>query len=166
MAKPQKRKMRPNWFQKQVEMGGQDFLLRKQPSDIQREAFNIIRDICRNNVGPKDYEYLFNMKILSNIKIAFYNKYIECHTYDSALSFVLQSPNGAQMLEQNYGVAADNLQKVFNDTRNLLTAYCVILQSIDSMIGFVQTNYTKSEEDYEQLYSSVQYQVSRFRYII
>lgn len=166
MAKPQKRKTRPNWFQKQIDQGGPDFLLRKQPLDIQRDAFNIIRDITRNNITDKDFEYLFNMKILSNVKITVFNKYIEAHVYDSSLSLIMSLPNGMQMLESNYGVVPENLQKTFDANRNSLAAYCAVLQALDTMIGFVHTGYTKASEDYSQIYDTIQYQLSRFRYII
>ena len=70
MAKPQKKKQRPSWFQRQIERDGEEFMLRKQPLDIQREAFNIVKDIMRGNITQKDLKYLFTLNILSNVKIA------------------------------------------------------------------------------------------------
>ena len=165
MAKPQKKRGRPSWFQKQIERDGQDFLLKKQPLDIQREASNIVRDIIRGNITSRDYSYLFDLKVLSNVKIALYNKYIELHTCDSAMSFVLQTQNGIAVLENSYHVAADNLEKVFNNTRTLLTAYCAFLTEIDTMIGFVSAPYPKTQEDFDNIYTSIQFKLSKFRYI-
>lgn len=167
MAKPQRKKQtRPSWFQKQVEKGGQDFLLRKPPLEIQRDAINIIRDIARGNIMPKDYQYLFDMKVLANVRISIYEKYIELHTYGATLTFATQVPNGTQILERSYGVAPENFQKIFNNTNNQLTAYGAILQSIDAFIGFVNNGYSKSEENYEQIYTSAYHQLSRFKFII
>lgn len=166
MAKPQRRKARPSWFQKQIEKGGQDFLIRKGPLDIQKETLNIVRDIARGNITKKDFQYLFDLKILSNMRLSIYEKYIESHVIDSSISFVMQMNGGVQILETSYGVAPENLQKVFNNTRNLLTAYGAILQNLDILIAFVQNGYPKSEGDYEAIYSSVHFQLSRFKYII
>ena len=41
MAKPMKRKTRPNYFQMNVTNFGEDFPARKSPLDIQRDAKNI-----------------------------------------------------------------------------------------------------------------------------
>lgn len=169
MAKPQqqKKKMtRPSWFQKQIERGGQDFLLRKQPLDIQKETLNIIRDIVRGNITKKDFQYLFDLKVLSNMRISIFEKYVELHTVDSCMSYAMQMQGGVQYLESNYGVVPENLQKVFNNTRNSVIAYCAILQNLDSMIAFVQADYVKVEEEYERVFSSVQFQLARFKYII
>lgn len=166
MAKVQKKKSRPSWFQKQIEKGGENFLLKKQALDIQREYLNIIRDITRGNITSKELVYLFDMKVLSNIKISLFNKYSELHVYDSALSYILQEQNGVKMLESIYKVGPENLQKVFNDTRMQLSIYCTLLTNIDIMIAFVQSPYPKSEEDYLQVYSTIQNQISRFRYNI
>lgn len=166
MVKQQKRKARPSWFQKQVERDGEQFLLRKTPSDIQREAFNIIRDISRGNISPRDFKYLFDTKVLSNVRFAVYNKYIESHVYDSSMAFVMQSQGGVQFLENNYGVASQNLQKIFNDNRRMLGIYCVILQNLDGAIAFVQSPYEKSENDYMRVYSSMTSQMSGFKYNI
>lgn len=169
MAKQQKRKARPSWFQKQIERDGQDFMLKKQPLDIQREAFNIVRDIMRGNITQKDLKYLFNLNILSNVKIAVYDKYIESHVYNSALTMAFQIPNGVQMLTTTYSVDDASLQKVYNNTKNLVQAYIAILQSLDSMIATIQASYQNDEQRHQvylQVYSSVQYQLSRFRHII
>lgn len=170
MAKQnQKRKQRPSWFQKQIERGGEEFLLRKPPMDIQRETFNIVRDIARGNITQKDFKYLFTTKVLSNMRIAVFNKYIEYHTYNSTFAMCFNIPNGIQILEQNYGVTGENLQNVFNNANNLFTAYGLALQSIDSMIVAIQYNYPTDEAriyNYLQVYNSIQHQLSRFKYII
>lgn len=164
MAKQQKRKSRPSWFQRQIERGGENFLIKKSPLDIQREYLNILRDISRGNVTSNELKYLFDMKVLGNIKISLFNKYIELHVYDSSLSYVLQEPNGVNVLENTFKVAPENIKKVYNDTRTELTMYCNILNIIDGMISFVQSPYIKPEESYLQVYSTAQSQLSRFRY--
>lgn len=170
MAKPQqKRKARPSWFQRQIERDGEEFMLRKQPLDIQREAFNIVRDIMRGNIIQKDLKYLFTLNILSNVKIAVYDKYIESHVYNSALTMAFQIPNGVQMLTTTYSVDDASLQKVYNNTKNQVQAYIAVLQSLDAMIATIQATYPSDEQRqqvYLQVYSSVQYQLSRFKFII
>lgn len=170
MAKQQqKKKQRPSWFQKQIERDGENFLIKKQPLDIQREAFNIVRDIMRGNITSKDLKYLFNNNILSNVKIAVYEKYMEIHVYNAALTMALQSPNGVQILTQSYSVDEASLQKIYNNTKNLLQAYIAVLQSLDAMIAAIQGSYQSEEQRqqvYVQVYTSVQYQISRFKYII
>ena len=136
MAKQQQRKKRPTWFQKQVDKGGKDFLLRKGPMDIQRDALNIVRDIMRNNITENDFQYLFDLKVLSNVRLAIYAKFIETQVYDSSMSYVLQSQYGVQTLEQSYQVTPDNFQQVMNTNKNLLFAYSAILYGLDSMIAF------------------------------
>ena len=123
MAKQQQRKKRPTWFQKQVDKGGKDFLLRKGPMDIQRDALNIVRDIMRNNITENDFQYLFDLKVLSNVRLAIYAKFIETQVYDSSMSYVLQSQYGVQTLEQSFQVTPDNFQQVMNTNKNLLFAY-------------------------------------------
>lgn len=170
MAKQnQKKKSRPSWFQRQIERGGEEFLMRKPPLDIQKEALNIVRDIARGNITEKDFKYLFTTKILSNVRLAIFSKYIEYHTYNSAITMCLNIPNGIQILEQNYGVAGENLQKVFNNTNNLYTAYGLILQSIDSMTAAINIVYPSDDAriyNYLQIYNSIQHHLSRFKYII
>lgn len=167
MAKPQ-RKKRPSWFQKQIERGGNDFLLRKAPHDIQKEALSIVRDITRGNITVKDFEYLFNLKILSNVRLSVYSKYIELHIYDSSMNFVLQNQFGLNMLEKAYGVNPDNFQQTMNNNKDLLFAYGAVLQCLDSMIAFVTSpQYNQATEDtYINIYYSVQAQLSRFKHII
>lgn len=168
MAKQQQRKKRPTWFQKQVDKGGKDFLLRKGPMDIQRDALNIVRDIMRNNITENDFQYLFDLKVLSNVRLAIYAKFIETQVYDSSMSYVLQSQYGVQTLEQSYQVTPDNFQQVMNANKNLLFAYSAILYGLDSMIAFVSNpdESIKTREAYFNVYSSVQAQLSRFRYNI
>lgn len=170
MAKPQqKRKARPSWFQKQIERDGEEFLLRKPPHEIQRDAFNIVRDIVRGNVTPRELKYLFNLTVLNNVKKAVYDKYVENHVYYSSMTLAFQIPNGIPMLINNYGVDDANLQKVYNNSKDLLTAYTMILNSLDTMIGAIQGTYANDEQRqnvYLQVYSSAQYQLSRFKFII
>ena len=168
MAKQQQRKKRPTWFQKQVDKGGKDFLLRKGPMDIQRDALNIVRDIMRNNITENDFQYLFDLKVLSNVRLAIYAKFIETQVYDSSMSYVLQNQYGVQTLEQSYQVTPDNFQQVMNTNKNLLFAYSAILYGLDSMIAFVSNpdERIKTREAYFNVYSSVQAQLSRFRYNI
>lgn len=166
MAKPQ-RKKRPTWFQKQIERGGVDFLNRKSAYDIQKEALSIIRDITRGNITEKDFEYLFDTKVLSNMKISIYAKYVELHVYDSSMNFVLQNQFGIQTLENVYGVTPENFQQTMNNNKDLMFAYGAVLNCLDSMISFVsssQCNHTR--EMYLNVYYSVQAQLSRFRHII
>lgn len=169
MAKHQKKKARPSWFQKQIERGGEEFLLRKPPLDIQREAFNIVRDIARGNITQKDFKYLFTTKILSNVKITFLNKYIEYHTYSSAITMCINSSNGIDILSQTYGVASDSLQNAYNNSSNLCTSYGLVLQSIDYMMSAIQQNYPDDNSrhySYIQVYNTIQGHLSRFKHII
>lgn len=168
MAKQQQKKKRPTWFQKQVDKGGKDFLLRKGPMDIQRDALNIVRDIMRNNITENDFQYLFDLKVLSNVRLAIYAKFIEVHVYDSSMTYVLQSQYGVQTLEQAFQVTPDNFQQVMNANKNLLIAYSATLNCLDSMIAFVSNpdERIKTREAYFNVYSSVQSQLSRFRYNI
>lgn len=168
MAKQQQRKKRPTWFQKQVDKGGKDFLLRKGPMDIQRDALNIVRDIMRNNITENDFQYLFDLKVLSNVRLAIYSKFIETQVYDSSMAYVLQSQYGVQTLERSFQVTPDNFQQVMNANKNLLFAYSAILYGLDSMIAFVSNpdESIKTREAYFNVYSSVQAQLSRFRYNI
>lgn len=168
MAKQQQRKKRPTWFQKQIDKGGKDFLLRKGPMDIQRDALNIVRDIMRNNITENDFQYLFDLKVLSNVRLAIYSKFIETQVYDSSMAYVLQSQYGVQTLERSFQVTPDNFQQVMNANKNLLFAYSAILYGLDSMIAFVSNpdESIKTREAYFNVYSSVQAQLSRFRYNI
>lgn len=168
MAKPQKKKQRPSWFQKQVERDGENFLLKRQPLDIQREAFNIVRDIARGNITPRDFKYLFNLTLLSNIRIAVYKKYVEYHTYNASMSLNIQNGN-INVLQNNFGIDGVNFNNIYNNNKELLTCYTLVLQGIDAMIYAIQVGYPNEEvkqQQYLSVYSSVQYQISRFKYII
>ena len=167
MAKQPKRKARPSWFQKQVDQNGPDFLLRKQPSDIQRDALNIVRDIARGNITKRDFNYLFSLKVLSNVRIAIYNKYLESYVYNSCMTFALQVPNSAQILQTHFGIDDSSFQRFYNESKDTIAAYILVLNSIDNMTAAVQREYSSDEERdafYMQVYSSIQYQVSRYRY--
>lgn len=166
MAKMQKRKARPSWFRKQVEKGGKDFLIRKQPVDIQREALSIVRDIVRGNITNKDYIYLFDMKVLENIRLSIFEKWCETNIYYSSMTFVMNVPNGVNLMQNNFSIDMYRFQKLYNDTKNLLDAYIAIINAMDTFILFVQSPTVKSEEDYEQIYSTIYYQTSMFKYII
>ena len=170
MARPQqKRKARPSWFQKQIERDGEEFLLRKPPHEIKRDALNIVRDIIRGNVTQRELKYLFNLTILNNVKLEIYDKYIESHIYNSSMTLAFQVPNGIQMLQSNFGVDDASLQKVYNNNKDLFNAYVLILNSLDVMIAAVHGTYASDEQRqnyYLQVYGSVQYQLSRLKYII
>lgn len=171
MAKPQKKKggkpNRPSWFQRQVDQNGPDFLLKKQPLDIQRDAFNIVRDIARGNVTPRDFKYLFNLTVLSNVRLAVYNKYIETYVYNSSMTLAFQIPNGIQILVNNYGVDENTFQRLYNESRDMISAYVLILNNIDAMIAVMQQGYMTDQDReycYLQTYSTFQHQLSRFKY--
>lgn len=170
MAKLQKRKQqRPSWFQRQIERDGEEFLLRKQPFEIRRDAINIIRDIVRGNIAQKELKYLFNLTILNNVKLEMYDKYIESHIYNSCMSLAFQMPNGIQLLQSNFGIDDASFQKVYNTNKDLFNAYLLTLNAIDAMISAVQGNYANDEQRqnyYLQVYGSVQYQLSRFKFIL
>lgn len=165
MSKPNKRKSRPSWFQKQIERYGENFLSRINSTDIQREANSILRDIMRGNITRKDYEYLFTMKTLEAIKLAIYEKYVDSYVLDSSILYVMQS-NGTHIMENMYKVDSGTMQKVYNKNKNNLIAYTTILQNIDDMISFVVGKYDHSIENCESVLYSVQNKIGRFRYII
>lgn len=139
--------------------------MRKLPLDIQRDALNIMRDIARGNVTKRDYEYLFNLTILSNVRVTLFNKYVELHTIDNSLSYITNT-NGIQTLATTYQVDPMNFQKLYNDIKIQLSVYVQMIQAIDSFIGFVQSPYTKAEEDFDQIYTSVQFNLSRIKHNI
>ena len=166
MAKQHRKKTRPSWFQKQVEKNGRDFLLRKPPHEIQRESLNIVRDIIRGNITKNDFEYLFDMKILSNVKLSIYDKFSELYIYNSSMMFAIGSQYGIQPLINNFNVNPEKFEQVFNSTKDKLYAYNAVLHSLETMINFVQSPMPKAEEDYFQIYSTIYYQLSNFKYII
>ncbi len=168
MAVKGQRKRRPSWFQKQVEKNGSDFLMRKNPLEIQREALNIVRDIVRDNITEQDYQYLFDLKVLSNVRLSIYTKCVELHVYDSAMTYVLQSQFGVQTMETMYGVTPDNFQQVMNSNKDSFMAYSAVLNGIDALIAFTSNpnSAMKTREAYLNVYSSVKAQLVRFRYFI
>lgn len=169
MAKPnkQKRKPRPSWFKKQVDRYGTvDFLPKKSTNEIQREAMNIVRDITRDNITPNDFRYLFDNKILSNVRFTVEKEYIKLQTYYASMTFVIQSQYGVNILENSFGVAGSNLQGILNNTTNEMMAYGAALQALNNMISFNASPFPKTEEMYLEVYKTVQFQLSKFRYIL
>ena len=69
MAKPMKRKTRPNYFQMNVTNFGEDFPARKSPLDIQRDAKNIFNDIAYGNIDiERDAKCFTYMNFLVNLE--------------------------------------------------------------------------------------------------
>lgn len=167
MAKPQKKKVsRPSWFQKQIERGGENFLHKKPPHEIERDGLNILRDIARGNIKQNELRYLFNSNVLSNMEKAVNYKRMETQIYFSSLSIVKENPQLAMLFENSYGMI---FNKVFNDTQVLLNAYNIAIQHIVFMRSLLQTSYPNEQirdTAYYNAYYNAQLQLSQFKHII
>lgn len=166
MAKPQKRKARPSWFQRQIERNGPDFLVRKTPLDIQREYLNIVRDIVRGNITPKDYQYLFDNKVLPNVIVAIFNRCNELRASRIIMIFTMSVPNSSEILERMYYLTPKEFQNLFNTTNDEFNAFNSLLYELNILDSFVKDPNPKTEEDYERVYQSAQYRLSIFKNVL
>ena len=162
MAKPQKKKpSKPSWFKRQVDRYGENFISTIHPAEIQRNYLNICRDIARGNIVTNEYQYLFNTNTIENVLFSIteeYNTlYVSMYCINVASQCNLINTNVLSLEAVNN--SSNKLAKKLNLYTELLNAFVLLKQ-------FIQDPTPKSTEDFETIYETSAYKLSRYKYDI
>lgn len=124
---PKKKQQRPNYFQNNMNMFGQDFLRRKTPLDIQRDAKKIFSDLAYGNIDiQRDAVFFTNVDFLINLRtVAFDNYKYHAFTANGMKQIINQSQTN--QIEEYF-------VKVSETHDRCATAYSIIVHFIDNML--------------------------------
>lgn len=130
MAKGQKnnKKKGPNYFESNIRSFGEDFLNRKTPLDIQKDAKKIFMDMEHGNIDiNRDARYFTSVNFLINLKQVAADNYWY-HAYTS---------NGMkQILQNSQANQVDAVYiKVMEKHEYSAKAYAIIVQYLTNMLN-------------------------------
>ena len=127
MGKFPKKKQRPNYFQNGVNLFGDDFIQRKSPLDIQRDAKKIFSDLAYGNIDiQRDAKYFTDVNFLINLKqVAYDNWCYHAFTFDGMKQIINQS--SATQIDEHF-IRTCEIHK------NCMAAYNIVVHYIDNML--------------------------------
>lgn len=123
-----KRKQRPNYFQTNIQLYGEDFLTRKSPLDIQKDAKKIFSDLSYGNIDiQRDAIFFTNVNFLINLKMVAYDNY-KYHAF--TLNGMKQIINQAQTNQiEEYFVKVSEIHD------RCMAAYSIIVHYLDNILN-------------------------------
>lgn len=93
------RKTKPNYFKRQVQRLGQEWLAKKTPIDIERDADSILRDFVRGNIFEEDVQYFFDYRFTRPFFAAILNNLREYEFRCKTDNAYVQSLSGSVALD-------------------------------------------------------------------
>lgn len=131
MAKPMKRKSRPNYFQMNVTQFGEDFPTRKSPLEIQKDAKNIFNDIAYGNIDvERDAKCFTYTNFLSNLILVAQDNY-SYHFYSAEGLKQIINQSGATRISDDQ----QPMMKVIDKHMYSANAYNVIIYYLTNMLN-------------------------------
>ena len=125
--KQKKRQQRPNYFQTNVNMFGEDFLARKTPLDIQKDAKKIFSDLSYGNIDiQRDAIFFTNVNFLINLRTVAYDNYkYHAFTVNGMKQIINQSQTN--QIEEYFA-------KVTETHERCACAYSIIIHYLDNIL--------------------------------
>ena len=155
-------KKRPNYFEINVQMFGEDFLTKKNPLDIQRDAKKIFMDISRGNIDIDrdsyfftDYNFLLNIGEVAYDNWKYHNmtiigmKMFLDNTKASMIDrYFLDVLERHQRSAEAYGIICEYIQRIMNnmgarvnlhEMSNRLSQYRDVFSEMFIVVGDLKT---------------------------
>lgn len=122
-----KKKQRPNYFQNNMNMFGDDFIARKTPIDIQKDAKRIFSDLSYGNIDiQRDAIFFTNVNFLINLRTVALDNY-KYHAFTS---------NGMKQIinQSTTNQVEEHFIKVLEIHDRCAAAYGIVLHYLDNIL--------------------------------
>lgn len=125
--KSKKKQQRPNYFQMNMNMFGEEFLGKKTPLDIQKDAKKVFSDLAYGNIDiQRDAKFFTNVNFLINLRVVAFDNYkYHAFTLNGMKQIINQSQ--ANQIEEYF-------VRVCEIHERCASAYSIIIHYLDNIL--------------------------------
>ena len=127
-----KKGKRSNYFSRNIDRFGENFLSIKTPADLYRDAAQIFRDFAQGNIDIPDYEKYF--KDTQFISLLIQQAYIKWEFHNISSLAVQAMMNNPQMM-QAYPLDLNKVTGVLNSHSSSASAYMIIYNFLTEFVN-------------------------------
>ena len=127
-----KKGKRSNYFSRNIDRFGENFLSIKTPADLYRDAAQIFRDFAQGNIDIPDYEKYF--KDTQLISLLIQQAYIKWEFHNISALAVQAMMNNPQMM-QAYPLDLNKVTGVLNSHSSSASAYMIIYNFLTEFVN-------------------------------
>lgn len=127
-----KKGKRSNYFSRNIDRFGENFLSIKTPADLYRDAAQIFRDFAQGNIDIPDYEKYF--KDTQFISLLIQQAYIKWEFHNISTLAVQAMMNNPQMM-QAYPLDLNKVTGVLNSHSSSASAYMIIYNFLTEFVN-------------------------------
>ena len=127
-----KKGKRSNYFSRNIDRFGENFLSIKTPADLYRDAAQIFRDFAQGNIDIPDYEKYF--KDTQFISLLIQQAYIKWEFHNISTIAVQTMMNNPQMM-QAYPLDLNKVTGVLNSHSSSASAYMIIYNFLTEFVN-------------------------------
>lgn len=127
-----KKGKRSNYFSRNIDRFGENFLSIKTPADLYRDAAQIFRDFAQGNIDIPDYEKYF--KDTQFISLLIQQAYIKWEFHNISALAVQAMMNNPQIM-QSYPLDLNKVTGVLNSHSSSASAYMIIYNFLTEFVN-------------------------------
>ncbi len=127
-----KKGKRSNYFSRNIDRFGENFLSIKTPADLYRDAAQIFRDFAQGNIDIPDYEKYF--KDTQFISLLIQQAYIKWEFHNISTLAVQAMMNNPQVM-QAYPLDLNKVTGVLNSHSSSASAYMIIYNFLTEFVN-------------------------------
>ncbi len=127
-----KKGKRSNYFSRNIDRFGENFLSIKTPADLYRDAAQIFRDFAQGNIDIPDYEKYF--KDTQFISLLIQQAYIKWEFHNISTIAVQTMMNNPQIM-QAYPLDLNKVTGVLNSHSSSASAYMIIYNFLTEFVN-------------------------------
>ena len=127
-----KKGKRSNYFSRNIDRFGENFLSIKTPADLYRDAAQIFRDFAQGNIDIPDYEKYF--KDTQFISLLIQQAYIKWEFHNISALAVQAMMNNPQVM-QAYPLDLNKVTGVLNSHSSSASAYMIIYNFLTEFVN-------------------------------
>lgn len=127
-----KKGKRSNYFSRNIDRFGENFLSIKTPADLYRDAAQIFRDFAQGNIDIPDYEKYF--KDTQFISLLIQQAYIKWEFHNISTLAVQAMMNNPQIM-QAYPLDLNKVTGVLNSHSSSASAYMIIYNFLTEFVN-------------------------------
>lgn len=127
-----KKGKRSNYFSRNIDRFGENFLSIKTPADLYRDAAQIFRDFAQGNIDIPDYEKYF--KDTQFISLLIQQAYIKWEFHNISTIAVQTMMNNPQVM-QGYPLDLNKVTGVLNSHSSSASAYMIIYNFLTEFVN-------------------------------
>ena len=127
-----KKGKRSNYFSRNIDRFGENFLSIKTPADLYRDAAQIFRDFAQGNIDIPDYEKYF--KDTQFISLLIQQAYIKWEFHNISTIAVQTMMNNPQVM-QAYPLDLNKVTGVLNSHSSSASAYMIIYNFLTEFVN-------------------------------